>query len=116
MEMLGLHVHGVGLNNPDFARFAQLCGANGYRVERAKELDHVFRASVSERRSHARRRRDLTSCAAYAPAARVGQSARARMRPCPDPGLGHGEAAKRLTSLAGALLSYLPSAGPQRRQ
>lgn len=42
MEMLGLHVHGVGLNNPDFARFAQLCGANGYRVERAKELDHVF--------------------------------------------------------------------------
>lgn len=43
MAMLGMHVHGVGLNNPDFARFAQLCGAKGYRIERPRELDHVLK-------------------------------------------------------------------------
>lgn len=42
MEMLGLHVDGVGLNNPDFARFASLCGARGLRIERSRELDHVL--------------------------------------------------------------------------
>lgn len=48
MEMLGLRVHGVGLNNPDFARFAGLCGARGYRVQRAKELDHALEQAFQE--------------------------------------------------------------------
>lgn len=43
MEMLGMRVDGVGLNNPDFARFASLCGARGLRIERPRELDHVLK-------------------------------------------------------------------------
>ena len=51
-EMIALRLppHGVRLNNPDFARFAEDCGAEGIRVERWSELDGALqRAFTLER-------------------------------------------------------------------
>lgn len=42
MKKLGLNVHGVGLTNPDFSRFARLCGADGHRVTRAAQLSRAL--------------------------------------------------------------------------
>src|SRR5690606_37312486 len=50
MKALGLAPHGVRLNNPDFARFAKECGAEGIRVESAGQLDDALaRAFAADR-------------------------------------------------------------------
>lgn len=45
----GRHV-GVDFTNPDFAKFAELCGARGFRVERPSEIKPALEASLRENR------------------------------------------------------------------
>lgn len=42
MKRMGLVPHGVRLHNPNFAKYAELCGARGLRVERASELERAL--------------------------------------------------------------------------
>ena len=42
-----LPVWQTGLTNPDFSRFAELCGALGIRVERAEELDRALARALA---------------------------------------------------------------------
>jgi thiamine pyrophosphate-dependent acetolactate synthase large subunit-like protein/nitrite reductase/ring-hydroxylating ferredoxin subunit len=44
-----LDVWQTSLTNPDFAAFAQLCGAQGIRVDRAAELDSALAAAFAHR-------------------------------------------------------------------
>lgn len=49
MERMGLAVHGISLNNPDFAAYAKLCRADGYRVERGEELAPALNQALQRR-------------------------------------------------------------------
>ncbi len=42
-----LPVWQTGLTNPDFSRFAELCGALGIRVDRAEELDGALERALA---------------------------------------------------------------------
>lgn len=46
-ENQGLPVWETGLHNPDFARYAELCGARGFRVTRLEELGEALPAALS---------------------------------------------------------------------
>ncbi len=50
MQALGLKPHGVRLNNPDFARFAKECGAEGIRVESSAQLGDALGRAFSANR------------------------------------------------------------------
>lgn len=41
---------GVDYSNPDFAKFAEICGARGFRVERPSEIKPALEASLRENR------------------------------------------------------------------
>ncbi|MBI2361490.1 MAG: thiamine pyrophosphate-binding protein [Deltaproteobacteria bacterium] len=41
---------GVDYTNPDFAKFAEICGARGFRVERPSEIKPALEASLRENR------------------------------------------------------------------
>ena len=43
----GLPVWQTGLTNPDFSRYAELCGALGVRVTRADELDEALARAIA---------------------------------------------------------------------
>ncbi len=51
MERSGLAVHGIGLNNPNFAAFARLCDAEGFRVDKAQELAPTLQQAFQSRRT-----------------------------------------------------------------
>jgi acetolactate synthase I/II/III large subunit len=40
----------VDFDNPDFAAYARLCGADGYRVEKVEEFDDAFQAALTSGR------------------------------------------------------------------
>ena len=44
-----LDVWQTSLHNPDFAEFAKLCGAQGFRVTEADQLDDAVRAALAHR-------------------------------------------------------------------
>jgi pyruvate oxidase len=45
-EEIGTPQFGVDLHNPDYARFAEACGARGFRVERTDELSPALREAL----------------------------------------------------------------------
>ena len=46
MQMANMAYEVTSLTNPDFARFAEICGGAGYRVEHSDDLDQVFEEAV----------------------------------------------------------------------
>jgi pyruvate oxidase len=43
----GYPVFGVGFPNPDFSRFAESCGGEGFRVSESKELDSALQHALA---------------------------------------------------------------------
>ena len=46
MQMADMAYEVTSLTNPDFAKFAEICGGVGYRVEDSDELDRVLEEAV----------------------------------------------------------------------
>ena len=42
------HAYDTSFRNPDFVKFAEAFGAQGYRVSSAKELEEVLRSSLRD--------------------------------------------------------------------
>ncbi|NLW10161.1 MAG: thiamine pyrophosphate-binding protein [Firmicutes bacterium] len=47
MQLADMAYEATSLTNPDFARFAEICGGIGYRVEDSDELDRVLQEAVA---------------------------------------------------------------------